>query len=70
MAKGLKEQQIAIIHIPTDIYNIAHIQACCLAKNANIQSSWIASETHREMSSLLVVVKSHLFPALVHILSI
>ena len=36
MAKGLKEQQIAIIHIPTDIklftYNIAHIQACCLAK--------------------------------------
>ena len=25
-------------------------------------SSWIASETHHEMNSLLVVVKSHLFP--------
>ena len=39
-------------------------------KKLNIQSSWNASETHCEMSSLLVVVKSHLFLALVHNLSI
>ena len=36
----------------------------------NIQASWIASEIHREMSSLIAVVKSHLFLALVHSLSI
>ena len=39
-------------------------------KKAYIQSSWNASETHREMSSLLVVVRSHLFLALVHSLFI
>ena len=39
-AKGLKEQRIAIIHIPTDIklftYSSADIQACYLAKKAHI----------------------------------
>ena len=52
--KGLKEQRIAIFHIPTEIklfiYNSADIQACYLAKKANIESSWIASEIHCEMS--------------------
>ena len=41
-----------------------------LQKKLNIQSSWNASEIRREMSRLLVVVRSHLFLALVHSLSI
>ena len=58
--KGLKEQRIAIIYIQTDIklftYNSADVQACYLAKKANnIESSWITSEIHCEIISLLVV---------------
>ena len=48
---------IAIIHILSSIiqlftYNSADIQACYLAKKADIQSSWNASETYCEMSKL------------------
>ena len=58
---------VIIIHILTGIYNSADIQACYLAKKVIIVLYWIASEIHNEMSSLLVVVKSHLFPQFVHL---
>ena len=67
-AKGLKEWQTLSFYILTVYnYNSADIQACYLAIKANIYSSWIASETHNEMSSLLVIAKSHLFPQFVHL---
>ena len=34
---------------------------------AHARRGWIASDTHHEMSSLLVVVKSHLFPQFVRL---
>ena len=63
---------ITNIHILTSLtYNSADLQACYLANIIIIHNIIVQldsySDTHHEMSSLLVVVKSHLFPQFVRL---
>ena len=52
-AKGLNERRkhdYIFTALNNSYYSHTDIQACYLAKKANTQSSWNASEKHREIS--------------------